>query len=465
MIESALEWKVPVDFYSDYIKDILGSEWGNAELAKPFEERHLIIQWYCKFCEYQKKFSKKGEINMAPYNGVAICYLGLAYNLYLLKHNVELQELMIKRLKNIDDFQGAFYELIVANCLIRAGFDLTLIDETDRSSGHCEFDAVCRESGEKYTVEAKTKAVEGFFGKHSNNSSRNTDPTSELTKHLNKSLKKPANGKRLIFIDLNTDSEIERKQKNEPPSWVERAAQKLEKREKDLIDQHSAYVFVTNIPHHRDLESIDGGTIIFAHGFRIDDFAKPGICTLSQKYKNKQKHIDAYRILESFQKYPNIPQTFDGSIPCYAFNKKLERIVIGEKYFFEDVGDGGVSGTVTSVTVSKTEKLCIFAIFTDDQKSIILKREMSEDELRDHEEYGDSFFGSSQQTSSKKIDDPYELFEWFHDVYKKSSKEKLLEFLQTHPSIGDFQKMGQEDLAILYCELMVADAVRKNKVD
>ena len=457
------KWKVPVDFYSDYIKDILGTEWGNVELAKPFEQRHLIIQWYCKFCEYQKNFFKEGEINMAPLNGAAICYLGLAYNLYLLKHNVELQELMIKRLKNIDDFQGAFYELIVANCLIRAGFDLTLIDETDRSSGHCEFDAVCRESGEKYTIEAKTKAVEGFFGKHSNNSSRNADPTSKLIKHLNQSLKKPANGKRLIFIDLNADPEIEKKRQNEPSSWVEKAAQKLEKREKDLIDQHSAYVFITNIPYHRDLDSIEGGMMIFAHGFRIDDFAKPGVCTLSQNYKNKQKHIDAYRILESFQKYPNIPQTFDGSIPCYAFNKKLERIVIGEKYFFEDV-DGGVNGTVTFVTVSKTEKIIYLSICTDENKNLLLKRGISDDELRDYEEYGDSFFGSSQQTSTKKIDDPYELFECFHDVYKKSSKEKLLEFLQTHPSIGDFQKMDQEDLAILYCEL-IADAVRKNKVD
>jgi hypothetical protein len=369
---------------------------------------------------------------------------------------------MINRLKNIDDFQGTFYELIVANCLIRADFDLTLIDETDRSSGHCEFDALCRESGEKYTVEAKTKAVEGFFGKHSNNSSRNDDPISELIKHLNKSLKKPAEGKRLIFIDLNTDLELEKKQKNKPSSWVERAAKKLEKREKDLVDQHSAYVFVTNIPYHRDLDSIEGGMMIFAHGFRIDDFAKPGTCTLSQKYRNKKKHMDVYRILESFQKYPNIPQTFDGTIPCYAFNKKLERIVIGEKYFFEDVG-GGINGTVTSVTVIKTEKMIYLSICTDENKNMIIKREISGDELRDYEEYGDSFFGSSQQTSTNKIDDPYELFEKLHEVYKTTAKEKLLEFLQTHPLINDFQRMSQEDLVIQYCELIVADAVRRKK--
>lgn len=401
---------------------------------------------------------------MAPYNGVAICYLGLAYNLYLLKHNVELQELMINRLKNIDDFQGAFYELIVANCLIRAGFELTLIDETDRSSGHCEFDAVCKESGEKYSVEVKAKAVEGFFGKHSNNSSKSSDPTSELIKHLNKSLKKPAAGKRLIFIDLNTDPELDKKRKNEPSSWVERAAQKLEKREKEPTDQHSAYVFVTNIPYHRDLESTQGGMMIFAHGFRINDFAKPGRVTLSQKYKNKQKHIDAFRILESFKKYPNIPQTFDGSIPCYSFKKELQRIVVGEKYFFEDVDDG-VVGTVNSVTVSKTEKLLYLSICADDKRNMLLKREISDDELSDYEEYGDSFFGTSQQTSTKNIEDPYEFFEWLYEVYKNTSKEKLLEFLQTHPSINDFQKMSQEDLAMLYCELITADAMRKNKLN
>lgn len=36
-------WKTFHDFLLHYIKDILGSKWGNAEIAKPFEERHPIL--------------------------------------------------------------------------------------------------------------------------------------------------------------------------------------------------------------------------------------------------------------------------------------------------------------------------------------------------------------------------------------------------------------------------------------
>jgi hypothetical protein len=46
-------WKTFPDFLAAYVKRILDPEWGNAELAKPFDERHPIIQWYHAFCLYQ----------------------------------------------------------------------------------------------------------------------------------------------------------------------------------------------------------------------------------------------------------------------------------------------------------------------------------------------------------------------------------------------------------------------------
>ena len=88
-------------------------------------------------------------------HGIVACYLGLAYSLYLLDHNVEIQERLIGRLKDPANFQGAFYELFVANVLIRAGFQLTLEDESDGKSKHCEFAAVSRETGKKYWSKRK----------------------------------------------------------------------------------------------------------------------------------------------------------------------------------------------------------------------------------------------------------------------------------------------------------------------
>ncbi|WP_041768779.1 SEC-C metal-binding domain-containing protein [Pseudovibrio sp. FO-BEG1] len=78
-------WKTFPDFLSDYIKKTIGSEWGNAELAKPENERHQIIKWYQSYCLYQQKAGiANGNIHSTEVTGLVICYLGLAYNLYLL---------------------------------------------------------------------------------------------------------------------------------------------------------------------------------------------------------------------------------------------------------------------------------------------------------------------------------------------------------------------------------------------
>lgn len=88
-------WKTFPDFLAYYIKYVLGAEWGNAEIAKPEEDKHQIIKWYQRYCLYQQQAGMPdGEVRSQEVNGLVICYLGLAYNLYLLAHNVELQARM-----------------------------------------------------------------------------------------------------------------------------------------------------------------------------------------------------------------------------------------------------------------------------------------------------------------------------------------------------------------------------------
>jgi hypothetical protein len=97
------------DFLGEYIKRVLGSDWGNAELAKPFDQQHTLLQWYDAYCRYQAATIKTpGEMSPAEVTGVVACYLGTAYSLYLLDHNVELQARLVRRLKNPRDFQGAY---------------------------------------------------------------------------------------------------------------------------------------------------------------------------------------------------------------------------------------------------------------------------------------------------------------------------------------------------------------------
>jgi hypothetical protein len=96
---------------------------------------------------------------------VIAAFPGTAYALYLLEHNVELQTRLLNRLRDIGQFQGAYYELFVASGLIRAGFKLTLEDETDGKNKHCEFAAISTMTAKRYWVEAKMRSVAGYQGK------------------------------------------------------------------------------------------------------------------------------------------------------------------------------------------------------------------------------------------------------------------------------------------------------------
>ncbi len=93
------KWKTFHDFLCDYIKLAIGSDWGNKELKKPYEERHPLIKIYNMICEYQKSFVKTpGNIHSAPFTGAVSAYMWLSYNLYIIALNSGLQIRLIDRL-------------------------------------------------------------------------------------------------------------------------------------------------------------------------------------------------------------------------------------------------------------------------------------------------------------------------------------------------------------------------------
>ena len=199
-------WKTFHDFLVPYMANAVGAEWGNAELKKPFNERHPIVRWYHHLCLHQRKFvTSPGEVHTAPMIGAAAAYLGLSYDLYCLEQNAELQKILIARLRNIDGFPGARYEAFVAAAMVRAGFVLEFENERDGSSTHCEFTATSKITGRKFSVEAKHREPEEV--------SDTATGRFKMGKRLQKALHKQANHDRIVFIDINvpdvaTDLEI-----------------------------------------------------------------------------------------------------------------------------------------------------------------------------------------------------------------------------------------------------------------
>ncbi len=457
------QWKFFPDFLTDYLKIVTGSEWGDTELDKEWDECHPILRWYHGYCLAQRASEKQpdGTYSATP-TGVVNCYLGLSYGLYLLHHNVELQNRLIRRLKNSKNFQGAYYEIIVASCLIRAGFDLTLEDETDEREKHCEFSAISKKTGKKYWVEAKMKSVEGILGKTKvDGSSRTSKPDSHVTTHLKEALQKPANDERLIFIDVNAPGPSrEDVEKQRLPPWVEASAKRLDDREREKIEGDRAYVFITNFPFHWHLEEENPPKMALAYGLGIRDFSKPGKYRLSDIWKNKQKHIDAYNIMDSLQQYPQIPPTFDGELPLSPEDAE-NRIQIGEHYFFEDIGEKGVLAEVTSATVSESEKKMYIAIYTMDGETHIITREMNDRELDVYRIYGDGYFNIVQHRINRK-DDPYELFEWFMESYNNTPREKLLEMCLGRADLSQLEELDDVEIRLTLCEAWVAEIARSS---
>jgi hypothetical protein len=134
------------DCLGDYIKTAMGIAWGSDELAKPPDQRHPILLWHHLRAETLNRGPKKpGKVHSTPMTGAMAAYLRLAYDLYALDHNAELQEKLVNRLRNKDNFPGARYEVFVAATLIRAGFELEFENEDDGSTSHCEFTATLQE--------------------------------------------------------------------------------------------------------------------------------------------------------------------------------------------------------------------------------------------------------------------------------------------------------------------------------
>jgi hypothetical protein len=452
------KWKTVIDFLGDYIIKILGSDWGNSEIAKPLEERHTIMQWYDALCKYQRETIKKpGEVYSFTVTGLVACYLGLAYNLYLLDHNVELQTRLVRRLKDQANFQGAYYELIIAGILICAGFTLTLEDETDPKLKHCEFAAISKKTGKKYWVEAKMKSVDGLLGKKKEKGgSTNQNPISRLIPHLNAALAKPANDERLIFIDLNAELEFD---DNHKPTWHDKAISRLERFEvEELKSGITAYLFVTNMAFHRRL-TVPVAIAAAPFGLGMPDFNRPGYYRLSDIYRRKQKHIDAYCICDFLVQYPHFPTTFDGKLPSEVFGQS-SRIIIGETYFFEDVGDDGLMATVTSATVDEIKKL----IYIGTDKGQILTRPMSDAELDDYKAHPDAYFGQIVPVT-KKVEDRYAFFEWLMESQKGMSRETILKHFANAPDFEHLKNLNDTDLLMEYCERLASSAPIAFKTD
>lgn len=444
------KWQTFHDFLFHYIASVFGQEWGNAELAKPESDRHPLVRLYGLVTKFQREHAAdSGTVQSAPMTGAIAAYLGLAYNLYLLAHNVALQDRLVRRLKDPAQFHGAVYETYVAAAFIKAGFQLALEDEADPSTSHCEFSATFRATGRTFSVEAKARLP----GK----------PTAHVSDQLYAALKKRAEHTRVVFIDVNvpagagTDDNL---------AWLHEALGSIRSKETTMTIQGrpapEAYVVLTNHPYQYQLEIPASGMAVAAEGFKIPDFK------VDSRFRNiraalaaREKHQEMFHLLESILTHYEIPSTFDGEIPEFAFGKALPRLVIGGRYLVPLDDGSEVPGTLEEATVSEPEVKAYRVFRLDDGRRIIVSCDLAPDELSAYRRHPDTFF-SVHRRQGRRARSPLDLFDFFFETYSKSTKAKLLEFMQDHPDIAELRHKDQKELAVLYCERLTEAALRSS---
>lgn len=432
------KWKTFHDFLFDYLKICFEKDWWFAEIAKDPAQKHPIINW----AELTGKqtaecVTSNKKINTAPMKGATEAYLGLSYHLYLIAHNVELQSSLIQRLKNRDQFLGAYYETFVAAAFIKAGFEITLEDESDSRRSHCEFTATFKETGKQFSVEAKAR--------------KGGDQSLKFSNQLYKALKKEADHRRIVFIELNCP---ESPKLESATQFIDRISTNLRKLENRLtIDGQpapDAYTFFTNFPYHLNLEKTDINIFALSEGFKISDFKPNGTASsIREALKIREKHYEMYKLFASISKHTEIPSTFDGEIPDFVYGEQETRLIIGQRYMVPDGQDRELPGELVDATV--IDDTIVGAYQLDNGKSVIASSTMTPNEMEAFKRHPDTFFGI-HNTYERKADTALDLYDFFFDCYSKSSREDLLKFMGSHSDLEQLKSLEHKELVNTYCE-------------
>jgi len=252
--------------------------------------------------------------------------------------------------------------------------------------------------------------------------------------------------------------------------------EKMEEIDKELRDRElsqesvwqkapAAYVFITNHSFAYDLEGIQFERMGFAYGFKIDYFkGNTAYTSLKDARMLRDKHMDMVKLIKSMREQSEIPVTFDGDIPEFAFNKELQekRLLIGNKYLVPGKDGKDIVGILESATIAENEKIAYGSYLLEDGTRAILTCPVTDDEIAAYKKYPDTFFGVPRNQGGR-AEDPLELYDFFHEVYKKTPRSKLLEFMKNRSDIDKVKELNDGDLCAEYCEGLVYSAMRSGK--
>lgn len=300
--------KEKAQFFTDilltFVQNTFGRDWFEAEFAKPRGTRHPVLEARYKAMSYMNAQPRDAQgVYKVQMTGPMLGYFTFAYDLFTVQDNGRLDERLIERLKNCEQFQGARHELFAEATCLRAGHSIEHEDETDGLTRHAEFTATHKATGQTVSVEAKSKHRPGVLG-FPGTMQADGEHKLNVGQLLNDAIRKNTPHPLVVFFDLNlpwlTASRL-LEERIPPHPVIQGTLDRMRRRHagRDPIN----LLVVTNHPEH----------------YSADEEAAPAPQILSIQTQLPVKPIarlDALiAIHQAANVYGRIPQFFDGRPP------------------------------------------------------------------------------------------------------------------------------------------------------
>lgn len=247
------QWKSFPQFLDEFLQFRFGQEWTGEQDRLDLAELHPVTHWRRRgLSRHAKRLEGKPAGQLVPPSGFLAAYLGFAYDLYVVDDNNDLDERLLKRLKNREHFQGAKHELFAEATCLRAGFTIEHEDET-APGRHVELTATHKKSGLRLAVEAKSRHRPGVIALRGTPKPVE-QPDPGLSRLLKDAVSKRPPLPLVVFMDTNSDPSHAATFFSPPAQEPEPSAEVIsiieaERGRNGGRDPYNLLIF-TNVPRH-----------------------------------------------------------------------------------------------------------------------------------------------------------------------------------------------------------------------
>jgi hypothetical protein len=441
------KWLVFPDFLLWFLKLTLGNEWGSSALRQG--TKHPVFRWLSKFEQYSTQHRRSdGRLQSGPIVGYIASVLNLAYALYLIAHNDEIQGLLLQRLRSTESFMHAYYETLVGAAFAVAGFEVRSAETRATSTATPEFRARSKASGKLYSVEAKRKA--GWSARTHDLAA--PDFLRELRQYVRDKIHQAARKmlpNPIFCLELSIPTLLMESEWRAIAANVELAIREAEGMTINGQPMPPAYVVVTN--HTFLVNEDESGAPAFGlvDALRTPDYPFGRPMEIEDSLDGYDRHRDIFWMMKAWGVARTVPTTFDGSPPelLSPDGQPQRTIKIGDMIETRDELGNAVGAQIEEL-VSMGEWVSVILRDTATDRRWLTRVPLTESETKAAARYTDAVFGKANASRGLNKNDPFDLYDWLLEAHASSTPEQLAKLCEGDVHLRPFADLPLAELRI-----------------